>query len=57
MYNLGKKKDIIIIVNKDVLVVIVDTEKRVKEFNCQLSNQNIYKLLQEDPTTTSHQNT
>lgn len=57
MYNLGKKKDIIIIVNKDVLVVIVDTEKRVKESNCQLSNQNIYKLLQEDPTTTSHQNT
>lgn len=38
MYNLGKKKDIIIIVNKDVLVVIVDTEKRVKESNCQLSN-------------------
>ena len=56
MDNLGKRKDIIINLDKGDVVVIMDTEKCVNESKCQLSYQNNYKLLQEYPTT-SYQNT
>ena len=51
MEELTKKKDVIITnADKSGAVVIIDVEKYINEANCQLSDKQNYKTLEEDLT-------
>ena len=51
MKHLTKRRDIIITTaEKGGAVVIMDNENYIKEANCQLSDKNIYKILQTELT-------